>query len=392
VTGSAPLPQRVADDFVRLTDRSPEGVWSAPGRVNLIGEHTDYNDGLCLPIGLPQRTYVAAARRADRTLRVRSAQQEEVIEVALADVGPGHPAGWAAYVAGVLWALERAGHEVPGLDLTVDSVVPVGAGLSSSAALECAVAAAVSDLAGLDLLGSAAGRTALARACIEAENTIAQAPTGGMDQSTAMLCREHEALLLDCQSWETRLVPFDLAVRGYALLVTDTRASHELTDGQYGSRREECRTATAELGITSLRGLDVADLDAALDKLTSQVLRHRVRHVVTEIDRVRGAVRALETGDLTALGRLFDASHASMRDDYEISCTELDLATQTARAHGALGARMTGGGFGGSAIALVSTDAVEAVSAAITAAFASRDLTPPRSFAVTAGAPARRER
>jgi galactokinase len=136
----------------------------------------------------------------------------------------------------------------------------------------------------------------------------------------------------------------------------------------------------------------VADLDAALDKLTSQVLRRRVRHVVTEIDRVRGAVRALETGDLTALGRLFDASHASMRDDYEISCTELDLATQTARAHGALGARMTGGGFGGSAIALVSTDAVEAVSAAITAAFASRDLTPPRSFAVTAGAPARRER
>ncbi|HET8595585.1 MAG TPA: galactokinase [Intrasporangium sp.] len=392
MTGPAPLPERVADDFVRLTGRSPEGVWSAPGRVNLIGEHTDYNDGLCLPIGLPQRTYVAAARRPDRTLRVWSAQQDEAVEVTLSDVRPGHPAGWASYVAGVLWALERAGHEVPGLDLTVDSSVPVGAGLSSSAALECAVAAAVSDLAGLDLLGSAAGRSALARACIEAENTIAQAPTGGMDQSTAMLCREHEALLLDCRSWETRLVPFDLAAQGYALLVTDTRASHELTDGQYGNRRDECRAATAELGITSLRELDVADLDTVLDKLTSEVLRRRVRHVVTEIDRVRGAVTALEARDLTALGRLFDASHASMRDDYEISCTELDLATAAARAHGALGARMTGGGFGGSSIALVPTDAVEAVSDAITAAFASSNLSPPSSFPVTAGGPARRER
>ncbi|MGN6751493.1 MAG: galactokinase [Intrasporangium sp.] len=387
----APLAGQVADDFSRLTGRSPEGVWSAPGRVNLIGEHTDYNDGLCLPIGLPQRTYVAAARRPDRTLRVWSAQQAAAVEVALTDVRPGHPAGWAAYVAGVLWALEREGHDVPGLDVAVDSAVPVGAGLSSSAALECAVAAAVSDLAGLDLLGSDPGRVTLVRACVAAENTIAQAPTGGMDQSTAMLCRDRRALLLDCRSWETRLVPFDLAAQGCALVVTDTRASHELTDGQYGSRRDECLAALAELGLGSLRDVDVDDLDPALDKLSNDVLRRRVRHVVTEIDRVRAAASALESGDLSQLGRLFDASHASMRDDYEISCLELDLATDTARAVGALGARMTGGGFGGSSIAIVPVDAVEETTSAIAAAFAAADLTAPVSFVVEAGGPAHRE-
>jgi galactokinase len=229
------------------------------------------------------------------------------------------------------------------------------------------------------------------RSCVAAENSIAQAPTGGMDQSTAMLCRERRALLLDCRSWETRLVPFDLAAQGYALVVTDTRASHELTDGQYGSRRDECQTAVAELGIGSLRDVDLDGVDAALDKLSSEVLRRRVRHVVTEIDRVGAAAAALESGDLAVLGRLFDASHASMRDDYEISCLELDLATETARAEGALGARMTGGGFGGSSIAIVQVDAVEETTAAIAAAFAAADLTAPVSFVVEAGGPAHRE-
>ncbi|HET8766393.1 MAG TPA: galactokinase family protein, partial [Pedococcus sp.] len=186
----------------------PEGVWSAPGRVNLIGEHTDYNGGLCLPIGLPQRTFAAVRRRDDGLLRMVSAQGGDVVEVALDDVGPGRPEGWAAYVAGVPWALRRAGHEVSGLDVAVDGRVPLGAGLSSSAALECAVAAAASDLFGLGLLADAAGRTALAAACVDAENTIAQAPTGGMDQSAAMLAEPGHALLLDCRDHHTEQVPF----------------------------------------------------------------------------------------------------------------------------------------------------------------------------------------
>jgi galactokinase len=384
-------PDRLVAEFVALTGAPPDGVWSAPGRVNLIGEHTDYNDGLCLPIALPQRTRVAARARTDRTLRVRSAQQEEVVEVALDVVRAGHPPGWAAYVAGVLWALEQQGHTIPGIDLTVDSAVPVGAGLSSSAALECAVGAAVSDLADLDLLDSAAGREQLARACVEAENTIAGAPTGGLDQSAALLCRTGSALLLDCLTWRTRHVPFDLAASGHRLLVTDTRASHALDDGQYGSRRDECHAAAEALGVSSLRHVGPADLKAALARLDDDVLRRRVRHVVTEIERVRVAVAALEAGDLAEVGRLFDASHASMRDDYEISCEELDLATETARAHGALGARMTGGGFGGSSIAIVPAPAVPVIRAAIEDAFAAQGFTRPDSFPVEASGPAARD-
>ncbi len=215
---------------------APEGVWSAPGRVNLIGEHTDYNDGLVLPIALPQRTYAACSPRSDRLLRVHSVQTGDTVEVPVDEVSEQRPGNWAAYVAGVLWALGQDGHAVRGVDVTVDSTVPVGAGLSSSAALECAVGAAVSDLYGLGLLADDAGRARLARACVRAENDIAGAPTGGMDQSAALLCREGHALLLDCRCGETEHVPFDLAAAGLALLVTDTRAEHALNDGQYAAR------------------------------------------------------------------------------------------------------------------------------------------------------------
>jgi len=388
----------------------PSGVWSAPGRVNLIGEHTDYNQGLCLPIALPQRTYAAARLRQDRLVRLWSAQATELVQVSLDDVGPGRPAGWAAYAAGVLWALEGAGHRVRGMDLALDGQVPLGAGLSSSAALECAVAVAAVELLGLDLLGengadgdrdgaghsdsNSDGERALARLaalCVKAENHIAQAPTGGMDQSAALRCQAGHALLLDCRDGGVAQVPFDLARHDLALLVMDTRAEHALVDGQYASRRAACEEAARLLGVASLREVGVADLDQALSRLPEGELRPRTRHVVTEIGRVSRTVELLGEGRFAEVGAVFDQSHASMRDDFEISCAELDLAVETATSRGALGARMTGGGFGGSAIALLLASAVDGVSAAVTAAFAAGGFRAPNCFAVTASGPAGRD-
>ena len=383
--------QRAAELFRETFGEEPEGVWSAPGRVNLIGEHTDYNGGLCLPIALPHRTYAAVRHRDDGRLRMVSAQGEDLVEASLDEVGPGAPEGWAAYVAGVPWALARAGHEVTGFDVAVDGGVPLGAGLSSSAALECAVAAAVSDCCGLGLLDSPAGRAALADACVEAENTVAQAPTGGMDQSAAMLASAGHALLLDCRDSSTEQVPFDLDAHGLALLVVDTRAEHSLVDGQYAERRDSCEQAARELGVATLREVPSDGLDDALASLSGDLLRRRARHVVTEIARVEAAREALRHDDFERLGELFLESHASMRDDFEISVPELDTAVTAATDAGALGARMTGGGFGGSAIALVRREDTEAAQAAVEKAFADHGFTAPECFVVTASEPAARD-
>ncbi|MFW5469311.1 galactokinase [Knoellia sp. CPCC 206435] len=382
---------RLPDAFATLLGHSPEGVWSAPGRVNLIGEHTDYNGGLALPIALPHRTRCAASPRDDDLLRIHSLQDDSSVEVLIDDVADGHPAGWTAYVAGVVWALRRAGYAVRGLDVVVDGRVPLGAGLSSSAALECSVAAAVSDLFGLGLLGFPEGRDVLAAACQRAENDIAGAPTGGMDQAAAMHCTERHALRLDCRDGTHEQVPFDLSAHDAVLLVTDTRASHALADGQYGARRAACEQAAEILGVETLREVVGQPLDETLARLPDDVLRRRTRHVVTEIERVDEVVGLLREGDLAGVGRTFVASHESLRDDYEVSCTELDLVVDTALAHGALGSRMTGGGFGGSAISLVPTAEVDRVSEAIEAAFADARLTAPSSFAVTAAGPAARD-
>ncbi|MDR1078314.1 MAG: galactokinase [Propionibacteriaceae bacterium] len=379
------------DAAVRLFERvhggQPAGLWQSPGRVNLIGEHTDYNDGLVLPIALPQRTYAAVRPRPDRWLRLASDGQPAVTEIELDRIAPGRPDDWARYPAGVLWALARAGHPVTGLDVAIASDVPIGAGLSSSAALEGAVAAAVSDLSQLGLLADDEGRRQLAALCQLAENEIALAPTGGMDQAASLRAQAGHALNLDCSDGSVRQVPFDLTAAGLVLLVVDTGASHALGDGQYGSRRADCEQAATQLGLHSLRALDPGDLEHALGQLSHQRLRQRTRHVVTEIERVRQAVAALEKGDFVTLGRLFTASHASLRDDYEVSAPELDTVVETALAGGALGARMTGGGFGGSAIALVPTAALADLRPAIVQAFVSAGHTSQPAFieAVAAG-------
>ncbi|GAB3066891.1 galactokinase [Phycicoccus sp. Root563] len=384
-------PDTAARLFRDTFGEEPDGVWSAPGRVNLIGEHTDYNGGLCMPIALPHRTYAALRRRDDRHLRIVSAQGDGVVELDLDDVGPGSPQGWAAYVAGVPWSLERAGHPVGGFDVAVEGRVPLGAGLSSSAALECAVAAALSDVFDLVLLDSPAGRVDLAAVCVEAENTVAKAPTGGMDQSASLLAQQGHALLLDCRDFSTEQVPFDLAAHDLALLVVDTRAVHELVDGQYAERRDSCEQAARELGVETLRDVDVADLDAALERLSSDLLRRRARHIVTEIARVEQAREALRADDFARLGELFLASHDSMRDDFEISVDELDTAVTSATSAGALGARMTGGGFGGSAIALVRRESADEVRAAVEKSFADKGFRAPECFVVSAAGPAGRD-
>ena len=380
-------------DAVRLFretfNADPEGVWESPGRVNLIGEHTDYNAGLVLPIALPQRTYAAASRRDDNVLRLVSDGIDGISEVTLDAIEPGMPSDWSRYPAGVVWALQRAGYEVGGMDVAFSSTVPIGAGLSSSAAIEGAMGAAASGLSGLDLLDSDESRARLAGLCQRAENEIALAPTGGMDQAASLRSLAGHALLLDCRDGTVTHQPFDLAEHGLALLVIDTRATHALVDGQYGERRASCERAAVELDVPTLREVDIADLDDALARLSSDLLRKRARHVVTEIDRVTQAVAALNADDYGQLGRLFVASHTSLRDDFEVSCAELDTAVDAALAAGALGARMTGGGFGGSAIALVREPDAAAITAAVADAFAEKGFTAPAIFTAVAAEGAR---
>jgi galactokinase len=358
--------------FTERFGRAPDGMWSAPGRVNLIGEHIDYAQGLCLPFAITQRTMVAAGARSDDRVRLHSGIEGDDFHGELDTVGPGRPGAWAGYAAGVLWALRAAGHPVRGLDLLITDSVPLGAGLSSSAALECATALAVDELYGLGLGGTADGRRELAEACVRAENDIVGASTGGMDQSVSLLATAGHALLIDTRDWSTRQVPFDPAGAGLTVLVIDSKVRHHLEDGQYGSRRAAVEKAAAALGLRSLR-------DVGLDRLDEldEELRRRARHVITEIGRVREVVALLESGRIAEIGPALDASHASLAHDYEVSCPELDLACAAARSAGALGARMVGGGFGGSAIALVAADRVRHVAAAVREAFADAGLREP---------------
>ncbi|MEU6969770.1 galactokinase [Kitasatospora aureofaciens] len=374
-----------ATDFEAVHAARPSGVWAAPGRVNLIGEHTDYNDGFVLPIALPHTTRVGARRRTDGRLRLYSAQGDgTTTDVALEGLAPGAVTSWASYPAGVFWALAEAGHPVGGADLFVDSDVPTGAGLSSSAALECATAAAVNDLYGLGL-----SAPELALIAQRAENAFVGVPCGVMDQMASACCTDGTALFLDTRTLEQRHVPLDLTAAGLRLLVIDTRVKHDLGDGAYAALRAGCERAASLLELPALRDLPAADLAPALDRLPGE-LRPLVRHVVTENGRVLETIDHLGRGDLAALGPVLTAGHASLRDDFRVSCPETDLAVEAAVAAGALGARMTGGGFGGSVIALVEAGHPAMVSEAVRSAFRSAGFTAPVTFTAVPSAGARR--
>jgi galactokinase len=363
---------RAAGWFAECYGTEPEGVWHAPGRVNLIGEHTDYNDGFVLPFALGQGVRAAASRRDDGRLELRSRQvPASSATVPLSKLAPGSVTGWAAYPAGAAWAIREAGYPVGGASIAIDADLERGAALSSSAALECATALALTELHGLHL-----ERPVLAALARRGENEFVGVPTGIMDQSASLLGQAGRALLLDCRSGQASDVPLDLEAAGLILLVIDTRVQHALADGRYAARRRACEDAARLLGVPSLR--DVTDRPGAVDQITDPLLRRRARHVVTENARVLDTVGLLRAGEAGRCGPLLTASHASLRDDFEVSWPQADVAVEAAIAGGALGARMTGGGFGGSVIALAEDRGDTSVRASTGDAFAGQGWPPPR--------------
>ncbi|MFF2011568.1 galactokinase [Streptomyces sp. NPDC058195] len=383
-------PAESAASFTALYGYAPEGVWAAPGRVNLIGEYTDFNDGFVMPLALPHTALAAVSRRTDGELRLHSTDVPGgVVQLRLDELAPHQGHGWAAYPAGVVWALREAGYPVTGADIQLSSTVPTGAGLSSSAALEVVTALALNDLFGLGL-----SLPELAVIGRRAENAFVGVPCGIMDQMASACCTEGHALYLDTRDLTQRQVPFDLSAQGLRLLVVDTQVKHALGDGAYAERRAGCEAGAAALGVATLREVPYAGLGEALDTLAAagadeSVIRY-VRHVVSDNERVERVIALLDAGDARATGPVLDAGHTSLRDDLRVSCPELDLVVAAAGAAGALGARMTGGGFGGSAIVLVEEERAQQVADAVRKAFAEAGHTAPRVFPAVPSAGARR--
>jgi galactokinase len=371
---------RAVARFAERFGTPPAVVWVAPGRVNLIGEHTDYNDGYVLPFALPQVTAVAATL-AGPMWTVCSEGFESGVDFGPDELAPGKVDGWAAYVAGVVWALRESGSPVEPARLAIATDIPLGAGLSSSAAIECAVMGTLCDLSRLSVPNQL--RVRLAQ---RAENDFVGAPTGIMDQSASVLCRAGHALFLDCRTLDVEHIPFDVAAAGLAVLVINTNAPHRHVDGEYANRRAACEAAARALGVPALRDAGLADLS----RLDDPVLFRRARHIVTENQRVLDTVGVLRSGDIRGIGPLMTASHESLRDDFEVTVPELDTAVDVALAAGAYGARMTGGGFGGCALALVDASRASSVSDAVAGAFAQNGFTAPESFVVTPSAGAHR--
>jgi galactokinase len=383
------LARRAREAFTERFGTAPEGVWAAPGRVNVIGEHTDYNGGFVLPVALPHTTRAAVSRRTDGLVSLASLQHPDgAVELALGELTPGTPPGWAGYPAGVVAVLRDAVGEAGGVSILVDGDVPSGAGLSSSAALSCSVALALRDLLDLGL-----EREDLVDIARRAENDFVGAPTGILDQSASLLCTSGHALFLDTRDRTDEQVPLDLAAAGLALLVIDSGTTHSHAEGGYGDRRRECEQAAARLGVGLLREIDdVAELEVLADgSAGGEVLVRRARHIVTENARVLDVVATLrDAADPRAIGPVLTAGHASLRDDFQISIPLLDACVESALAAGAHGARMVGGGFGGSVIALVEEGAVDSVTAAVTERFAREGRPPPRTFVTVPSAGARR--
>jgi len=361
----------IARGFEELYGRKPEVISEAPGRVNLIGEHIDYSEGFVLPFAIADRTYAAIASRPDGLVRIASHQRKEkIFSIDINDVKPGSKGEWEKYVLGVIWSLGIT----QGVDIFVDGSVPAGAGLSSSAALECSVAVALNTLFSLSK-----SKEDLARATQKAENDYVGMPCGIMDQSVSLMGQAGAALLLDCRDLTTETVPFNVADAGLELLIIDTQAHHALVDGGYAERRAACESVAAKLNIPSMRHLTLEVLIANREKI-SDIEFIRARHAVTEIARVLEAVKALRASDFETLGTLINASHVSLRDDYAVSCPELDVAVDASIAAGAMGSRMVGGGFGGSAIALIKASDLQKTKDSVLAAFEAKGFKKPRFF------------
>ena len=382
MSGSA---QSAAELFEKQFGYKPAGVWSAPGRVNLIGEHTDYNEGFVLPFAIDRRTYAAVGLRSDQLARIASSFAGEVIEFEISKISKGSVAGWSAYPLGVAWALMQAGATSKGFDLYVESNVPVGAGLSSSAAIECSVALALNDLWGAGL-----SKNVLAKVGQKAENEIVGAPTGIMDQTASLFGQADHAVFLDCRTLDAKATALSLEENGLEIWVMDTRVAHRLTDGGYAARRASCEKASELLGVSSLRDVTVESLEAS-KHLLDDVVYKRAKHVVTENERVRQTVKLLAESGPRSIGQLMIDSHSSMRDDFQISITELDVAVETALSKGAIGSRMTGGGFGGAAIALIESQKAASLTKAVIEKFQKEGFEKPEIFKVIPDAGAKRE-
>ena len=361
----------IEEKFLQTFGDEPDLIAAAPGRVNLIGEHIDYSEGFVLPFAIKDRTTAAIRKRDDSTVRIASAQRRnKIVTVDINNVKPGLKGEWERYALGVLWSMDVK----TGVDLLIDGHVPLGAGLSSSAALECSVATAVNHLFDMGF-----SLEDLARLTQRAENQYVGVPCGIMDQSVSLMATVGSALLLDCRDLSTRNIPFDVASSGLELLIIDTQAHHALTDGGYAERRASCESVAAKLGIKSMRELTMDQLEAGKAQLT-QVEYVRARHAVSEMKRVLDCVEALSKSDFVMVGELINQSHISLRDDYTVSCPELDTAVDASLAAGALGSRMVGGGFGGSAIALIETSKTSETIHAVEKAFADKKFKAPRFF------------